>query len=180
MQSPTLVVRASADPSVVTQAVLSEVKAVDRRLPPPVIRTMDHILADTVAQPRFLTWLLSLFGVSALLLAVIGIYGLISYSVTQRTRELGIRMALGAPKRHVLLLVMRHGLWLALSGVCAGVLAALALTRVLRSLLYETDPTDPATFAGLAVLLTVTALLACWFPARRAANVDPMVALRSE
>ncbi len=142
--------------------------------------TMDEVLAETVAQPRFYTVLSVLFGVIALLLATIGIYGVISYSVAQRTHEIGIRMALGARTQNVVSLVIGEGMRLALIGIGIGVLAALALTRVIASLLYEITPTDPITIGGMAFLLLIIAMFAAWIPARRAARVDPMVALRCE
>jgi ABC-type antimicrobial peptide transport system permease subunit len=141
---------------------------------------MDEILSETMAQPRFQAWLLSLFGIVALVLAAVGLYGVLAYAVSQRTHEIGIRMALGAQKRNVLSLVIRHGMRLALIGVCLGAAAAIALTRVLASLLYEVAPTDPLTFASVAFLLLAVAWLACWLPARRAARIDPMEALRCE
>jgi len=123
---------------------------------------------------------LSLFGALALFLAACGIYGVVAYAVAQRRREIGVRMALGAQRRNILVLVLRQGMKLAGIGVAMGAALALALTRVIRSLLYEVDPSDPVTFAGVALLLTLAALLACWLPARRAANADPMEALRTE
>jgi len=134
----------------------------------------------SIAQPRFQTGLLNLFGAVALLLAACGIYGVLAYAVTQRQREIGIRMALGAQKRNVLSLVIGQGMKLALAGVVLGIAAALALTRVLRTLLYGVEPGDPLTFAGVSLLLVGIALFACWLPARRAARVDPMEALRYE
>jgi putative ABC transport system permease protein len=180
MQSPALLVRLTGDPAAFGTTIRSEVKAVNSRLPTPKIRTMDDILADTVAQPRFHTLLSGLFGFTALVLAAIGIYGVMAYSVTQRTHEIGIRMALGARKGNVLSLVIRQGMKLTLIGVAVGVVAALALTRVMRNLLYEVDPTDPLTFVAVPLFLICVALVACWLPARRAAKVDPMVALRHE
>jgi len=180
MQGPTLVARAAGDPAALAVMIREEIKAVVPNLPAPVIRTMDEILSETMAQPRFQAWLLSLFGIVALVLAAVGLYGVLAYAVSQRTHEIGIRMALGAQKRNVLALVIRHGMRLALIGVCAGAAAALALTRVMASLLYEVAPTDPLTFVSVALLLLAIAWLACWLPARRAARVDPMEALRYE
>jgi len=121
---------------------------------------------------------LSLFGALALFLAACGIYGVLAYSVAQRRREIGVRMALGAQKRDILTLVLRRGLKLTLVGVAIGLAAASALTRIIQNLLYGVTPTDPVTFAAVSLLLVMVALLACWLPARRAANVDPMEALR--
>ena len=178
MQSPTLVVRTAAEPAGIAAAIRSEVKA--KNLPAPMIRTMDEILSETVSQPRLQTMLLSLFGMLALALAAVGVYGVIAYSAAQRTHEIGIRMALGAQKRNVLALVIGQGMKLASIGVGIGILAALALTRVMGSLLYEVTPTDPLTFGAVSLLLPGIALFACWLPARRAAKVDPMEALRYE
>jgi putative ABC transport system permease protein len=153
---------------------------VNKNLPSPTIQTMDEILADSLAQPRFQTVLLSVFGILALFLAAVGIYGVVSYSVSQRTHEIGIRMALGAQKGNVLQLVVRQGLRLVFAGVAVGLAAAFVVTRVLRSLLYEVNALDPLTFVSTTLVLLTVALLACWLPARRAAKVDPMVALRYE
>jgi predicted permease len=180
MQSPDIVVRTSADPSLAASAIRGEIKAANKNLPTPAIQTMNEVLATTVAQPRFYTELFGVFGAMALLLAALGIYGLISYSVTQRTQEIGIRIALGARTGNVFSLVVTQGMKLALIGIGIGILSALALTRVMRSLLYEVTPTDPLTFAGAALFLAFVALLASWLPARRAAKVDPMTALRYE
>jgi len=180
MQNPTVLVRTTGDPATLAEAIRRETKAVIPNLPPPLIRTMDALLSETVAQPRLQTGLLSLFAGVALLLAAVGLYGVLAYSVTQRQREIGVRLALGAQKRNVLSLVISQGMKLALSGVAIGIVAALALTRVIRGLLYGVTPTDPVTFALVSLLLVAVALLACWLPARRAARVDPMEALRYE
>src|SRR5262249_30233021 len=159
-------------------AIRRETKAVIPNLPAPKIRLLTERVGESMAQPRFQAGLLSLFGALALLLAACGIYGVLAYAVTQRQREIGVRMALGAQKRNVLSLVLRQGIKLALLGVVIGIGAALALTRVIQSLLYAVKPTDPTTFAAVALLLVGVALLACWLPARRATQVDPMEALR--
>jgi len=153
---------------------------VDKDLPVYTIWTMDQLLGNSLAQRRLTLVLLASFAALALLLAAVGIYGVISYAVRQRTHELGIRMALGAQARDVLALIVAHGLKLALLGVALGLVAALALTRFLESLLFGVRPTDPLTFGLIAAALLCVALLACWIPARRAAKVDPMVALRHE
>src|SRR5262249_6851488 len=143
-------------------------------------RTMDEVVAAAQSRPRFLTLLLTLFSSVALMLAAVGIYGVISYAVAQRTKEFGVRMALGAQRRDVLSLVLGRGLLLAVSGMVIGVVGALLLTRSLSTLLFGVTPTDPLTFAVVSVLLGAVALLASYFPARRATQVDPMQALRYE
>ena len=180
MQSPTLIVRTVANPGSIAALIRSEVKSVNKNVPAPTIQTMDEILADYVAQPRFQTMLLSLFGIVALFLAAVGIYGVISYSVVRRTHEIGIRIALGAQKSEVLRLVLSQGLRLTLIGVTVGLAGAWALTRVLRSVLYEVNALDPLTFVATTLVLLSVALVACWLPARRATKVDPMAALRYE
>jgi predicted permease len=180
MQSPVLLVRAAGDPAALVHAIRSETKQLIPNLPPPLIRTMDDLLSETVAQPRLQTGLLSLFAGVALVLSAVGLYGVLACAVTQRQREIGIRLALGAQQRGVLSLVIGQGMKLALVGVAIGIAAALALTRVIRSLLYGIEPGDPLTLLGVSLLLVATALFACWLPARRASRVDPMVALRYE
>jgi len=180
MQNPTLLLRATGDPAALVAAIRRETKAVVPNLPPPKIQTMDVLISETVAQPRLQTGLLGLFGMLALVLTAVGLYGVIALSVSQRTRELGIRIALGAQQSNVLALVLGQGMRLVLVGIGAGLLASLGLTRVMRNLLYGVTPNDPLTLAAVACLLIGVALLACWLPARRAARVDPMAALRSE
>ncbi len=141
---------------------------------------MEELIADSVAQRRFIATLVVGFGVLALVLAAIGIYGVMAYHVAQRTNEIGIRMALGASPATILRLVTVEGMTNTALGVFAGAMAALALTRLMASQLYDVRATDPATFAGVALLLAAVALLACYIPARRATKVDPMVALRYE
>ncbi len=141
---------------------------------------MEKIVSDSIAQPRLSMMLMGLFGALALILAAVGIYGLLSYAVTQRTQELGIRMALGARTPDVLTLVLKRGMTLALIGEAVGLAGAFALTRLIRTLLFGVTPTDTTTFIAVASVLTAVALLACYFPARRATKVDPLVALRYE
>jgi ABC-type antimicrobial peptide transport system permease subunit len=141
---------------------------------------MDSILAQSLAQPRLASLLLGIFAGLALLLAAVGIYGVIAYNVGQRTREIGIRMALGAQNSNVLGLVLKHGMSLGLIGLGIGLAASLVLTRFLKGLLFSVSPTDPLTLLVVAVLLAFVAFLACYIPARRAMAVDPIVALRCE
>lgn len=152
----------------------------DRDLPVYDVGTMDELLAESVGEPRFRTLLLTLFAAVGLLLAAVGIYGVMAYSVSQRTREIGLRMAMGAGRGSVLRRVLGEGLRLTIAGLAIGLAGALALTRSLSSLLFGISPTDPATFAVVAVVLTGVALAGSYVPARRAALVDPMEALRYE
>jgi putative ABC transport system permease protein len=145
-----------------------------------LVRTLDDVIADHTQGQQFLSFLVGSFAALAALLAAIGIYGVLSYAVTQRTREIGIRMSLGATRGRVLGEVLRDGMGIVLIGFAAGVLGALAAGRVLATLLHDVKPTDPATFVMAGLLLTLTALAACYWPARRAANLDPTVALRYE
>jgi predicted permease len=176
----TLAVRTDADPKALAQDVARGVREVDADEPVYDVKTMDERLAESVSPQRLTAALVGIFAALAMTLAGVGIYGVISYSVAQQTHEFGIRMALGAQKGDVLKLVLRQGLLLALAGVLLGLAGALALTRVMSSLLYGVTVTDPATFAGVAAVLTAVALAACLLPARRATKVDPMVALRYE
>jgi len=175
-----LMIRSSSADTSIAAAVRSEVLALDKNQPVYSIRTLDSVLSESVAGPRFRTLLLGIFAGVALILAGIGIYGVISYAVSQRTQEIGIRMALGARAADVLKLVVKGGMMLALIGVAIGLAGAFAVTRLLTTLLFGVTPTDAATFVTVSAGLIVVALFACYIPARRAARVDPLVALRYE
>ncbi|HWO02379.1 MAG TPA: ABC transporter permease [Blastocatellia bacterium] len=176
----TLVLRTTGSPLNLVAAARSEVLAVEKTQPISNVHTMEELLSNSVAQRRFNMLLLSIFAGVALLLAAVGIYGVMSYSVAQRTHELGVRMALGARTSDVLGLIVKQGMTLALIGVGIGLAAAFALTRIMASLLYGVSATDPMTFSVIALLLASIAFVACYLPARRATRVDPMVALRYE
>jgi predicted permease len=180
MQAPMLFVRTGGDPTLLADALRRETKVAIPSLPPPKIRLMMDRVNESIAQPRFQAGLLNLFGGIGLLLAACGIYGVLAYAVTQRRREIGIRMALGAQGRDVLSLVISQGMRLALGGAVIGVVAAAMVTRVLRAQLYVVSPADPLTFGAAALALLGVALIACWLPARAAARTDPIVALRCE
>jgi putative ABC transport system permease protein len=175
-----LVVRTEGAPLLLASTVEQTIHSIDKDLPVFNARSMDQLLDNAIARQRLTMVLLTGFAVVALLLAAVGIYGVVSYSVSLRTHEIGIRMALGAQARDVLKLIAGQGMMLALIGVVIGLGASLALTRLMESLLFGVSATDPATFAVIALLLSGVALLACYIPARRAAKVDPMVALRYE
>jgi putative ABC transport system permease protein len=178
--SMTLVVRSAGEPTNLTAAIRNAVLQIDKEQAISDIGSLDQHLSASIAQRQFSMLLLGIFAAVALVLAAVGIYGVLSYAVTQRTHEIGIRMALGAGQRDVLRLVIGQGMLLTLLGVAAGLAAAFALTRLMTTLLFEVKPTDPLTFILIALLLLVVALLACWIPARRATKVDPMIALRCE
>jgi putative ABC transport system permease protein len=176
----TLVVRAANDPHGLIGAVQNEVHALDREAPVFNVKTLDEYMGAAVAEPKFDTLLLGVFAGLALLLTSVGLYGVMAYIGAQRTREFGIRMALGAQSRDVLRLVVKQGMGLALLGAAIGIAGAVALTRAMKSWLFGVSPTDPLTFAAVALLLVGVALLACYIPARRATKVDPLVALRHD
>jgi putative ABC transport system permease protein len=175
-----LVVRTNGDAASIAGAVRKAVWAVDKDQPVSDVRTMDQVFAAAIARERFQTLLLALFAALALVLACVGLYGVISYTVAQRTHEIGVRMALGAQSRDVLRLVIRQGMALTLAGLFLGVVGALAATRVMTELLYGVTATDAITFISVGGLLVAVALLACYLPARRATKVDPLIALRYE
>jgi len=175
-----LVVRTKSEPEALIGAVREEIRAVDREVAVGKVRTMTQMMSATLAERRFALLLLGGFAVVALLLAATGVYGVMAYAVTQRTREIGIRIALGARSADVLRLIIKQGLSLALIGVVIGLFGAFALTRLMKDLLFGLSATDPLTFIVIALLLTFSMLLACWIPARRAMKVDPMVVLHCE
>ena len=180
VRSMNLAVRSQTDPASLTSAVIGQIHSLDPDLAVAHIRTMAQVISSSVAGPRFNTLLLGVFAGLALCLAAIGIYGVTAYAITQQTHEIGIRLALGAQPRNVLHLVLQQGVRLAGVGAMFGLAAALVLTRLMASLLYEVSATDPVTFSCVVILLLAIALLACYVPARRAMRVDPMVALRYE
>jgi len=175
-----VVVRSTLPLESLSRVIRESVNAMDRTLPIVRLRTMDDVFSDSIARQRFLAQLLGIFAGLALVLAAVGTYGVLSYLVTERQREIGIRMALGADRLRVLSLVLRQGLSTTVIGLVLGVGGALGLTRLARSLLFEVKPTDPLTFAAVAGVITLVALVACLVPARRATRVDPIVALREE
>jgi len=175
-----LIVRTAGDPHAFVAAVRARVLSIDADQPVTAVQTMEELLETGAAQPRFTAFLLGALSGTALLLAVVGIYSVIAYSVAERTHEMGIRIALGAEPADILRLVLRQGLLLALSGIAIGVAASFALTRLMASLLYHVSVTDPATFVTGSLLFAAVALLASYLPARRATRVDPMVALRND
>jgi putative ABC transport system permease protein len=180
VNSVRVVVRTSIDPKYVESAIRKVVSSIDRNVPVYQLQTLQQALFDSIAPRRFNMFLLETFAGTALLLALVGVYGVIAYSVVQRTREIGIRMALGAESSEIISMVVRQGMRMALAGIAVGILAALALTRLMASLLYDVKSNDPTTFLIVALLLALTALAACFLPALKAARVDPMVALRYE
>lgn len=180
LRQSSFVLRTTGDPLLLSAAIRNEMRQLDPSLPVRNLRSMEQLVSRSIAPQRFNLSLLSLFSALGVLLAAVGIYGVMAYSVSQRTHEIGLRMALGAQARDVLKLVVKQGMGFALVGVAIGLLASFALTRLMKNLLFGVSATDPATLAGVALLLTCVALLACYIPARRAMKVDPLVALRYE
>jgi len=176
----TVIIKGIGDPNQLIGAARQQVTSIDPNQPIYNIRTMDEIRGESVAPQRLNLTLLSIFAGIALVLAIVGIYGVMSYSVTQRTHEIGIRMAIGAQPRDVFRLVIGHGMTLTIIGIAFGLVGAFALTRLMTTMLFGVKPTDPATFASIAVMLTGVALVACYIPGRRATKVDPVVSLRYE
>jgi putative ABC transport system permease protein len=176
----TLVIKSAADPTSVAASVRAVVRRLDPNLPVADVRTMDDVVSAALSTPRFTSMLLSVFAALALILSAIGIYGVLSYLVSRRTREIGIRVAIGAGRGQVLKMVMSGSVSLALVGIGAGLVMAFGITRLLRGLLYGVTPLDPATFAAAAIGLTAIAALASLLPAWRASRVNPVIALKSE
>jgi putative ABC transport system permease protein len=175
-----LIVKSRIDPTSLTSSIRSVLASIDRNQPITSISTMDQLVQDSVGSRRLTLILLDVFSALALVLAGIGIYGVISYSVAQRTQEIGIRMALGAARPDIMKMILLQGARIAAAGLIIGTIAAFALTRYMQKLLFSVSPEDPATFALVAVVLTFVALLACYIPARRTLRVDPITALRYE
>jgi putative ABC transport system permease protein len=176
----TVVIRTAVEPLGLTEPVRQAIWKVDADQPMWKIRTVEFLVNRSTADRRFLLALMGIFSSLALVLTIIGLYGVINYLVNQRTQEIGIRMALGAQMRDILRMVLKQGMTLVLTGVALGLAAAWLLTRLMSRLLYQVSATDPLTFAAIALLLTTVALLACYLPARRATKVDPLIALRYE
>ena len=174
------VIRGAQDPTALVSAVRSEVRTLDPSLPVSNVKTLVQMIDERISTKRLMAYIFAIFALVALLLASVGIYGVMSYAVTQRTQEIGIRMALGARAGDVLRLVIKNGMALTFIGVAIGLAGAFALTRLLANLLFQVKPTDQATFVVVAITLVAVALLACYISARRATKVDPLVALRDE
>jgi putative ABC transport system permease protein len=178
--STAVVVRTTGDAHALIPAFRSAVRAIDPDLPIGHLRTMEDWTGLSLAQPRFQSYLFVIFGAIALLLTAVGLYGVIAYSVAQRTQEIGTRMALGAQQANILKLVVGEGMLLAILGAVIGIAGALGISGLLQKLVYEVSPTDPATIAAITVTILCVSLLAAYVPARRAARIDPMTALRNE
>jgi putative ABC transport system permease protein len=176
----TMVIKPSAESAALPAGIRAQIRGLEPNIPIPAIRTMSEIVSSTVAERRFQMLLTSLFAIVALLLATVGIYGVVSYSVACRTRDIGLRIALGAERRDIMTWVLSHGMRPVVIGLAAGLAGALTVATVLRSLLYGISPGDPVMLIGVTTLLLATAFLACYFPARRASRLNPVVALRHE
>jgi putative ABC transport system permease protein len=176
----TLVIRTDGDPAALAPAVQREIRALDPNQPVSDVRTMNQVMSETVSRARFNTLLLGLFAALATVLSAVGIFGVMNYSVALRTKEIGLRLAIGAQPRQVLLLVLKQGLSLTVIGVILGLAAAFALTRLLSGLLFGVAAVDVGTFAMMSLLLVLVSIAACYLPARRAMKIDPLRALRYE
>jgi ABC-type antimicrobial peptide transport system permease subunit len=179
IRSVFVVARTAGDPMSAADSIRAEIRQMDASLPVANVRTMNEVVATALATPRLTGFLLGVFAAIALALAGVGIYGVLAYLVSQRTQEIGIRLALGADRSQVLAMVLRQGLSLAAVGTVVGLIGAFALTRLIRSLLYEVRPDDPLTFAAVATALLLVALTASFLPARRASRLPPTIALRA-
>jgi putative ABC transport system permease protein len=175
-----VVARGNGDPAQLASAARQTVSAIDGTLPAYSMTPLSTVLSDSVAQRRFSMLLLAFFAVVALFLASVGLYGVVAYNVSQRTQEIGLRMAIGAQRGDVLKMIVGGGMKLALAGVVIGTLGALGLSRLVEAMLYDVTPFDPASYAATAALLLAVAAAACYVPARRATRVDPLVALRQD
>jgi ABC-type antimicrobial peptide transport system permease subunit len=175
-----VVVRTSGDPQLAAPVLRSVVKALDPGIALQTVQPVDRMLVEMAAERRLSTMLLSIFGVVAAVLAAVGIYGVIAYSVEQRTRELGVRLALGATSGRILRLVVAEGMWLAGAGLVLGLVGAIVLSRTMKTMLYEVSPSDPGTLVAIAAVAVLTAVVASFLPAIRAVRVDPVTALRAE
>jgi len=175
-----IVVRSESDPMLLLPAIREQVRALDAELPIYHAQRMEEYVAASVAQRRFTSLLCSIFAGVGLLLAVVGLFGVISYSVAQRTHEIGVRVAVGAEKRDILRLILTEGMGITVAGIGIGLVGAVAVSSIVKSQLFGVSATDPLTFLGVVAVLGLVALLACYIPARRATRVDPMVALRYE
>ena len=175
-----LVLRTATEPLTATSALRTAIQGIDPNQPVVNVRSMEQNIQTSVAQPRFRTWLIGIFAALALVLAAVGVYGVMSYSVTQRTSEIGIRVTMGAQPIDILRAIVGEGLRLAIIGVACGLVGALLLSRLLQSFVFGVSTSDPVTFAGVALILTFVGAAASYFPARRATRVDPLVALRYE
>ena len=173
-------VRTAADPGGLIKSIRTQILEVDKDVPVFEVQTMEQVRSQASSSIRYVTLIMDVFALIALLLAAVGIYAVVAYSVTQRRHEIGVRLALGAEQRDVGRLVVRQGMLLISIGVAGGATAALAITRLMGSLLYGIHPGDPLTFVAVSLLLSAIAIVACYIPARRATKVDPMVALRYE
>ena len=175
-----LLIRTASDPENSIKAIESTLRSIDPDVPIPAARTAESVLNESVGSPRFRWLLLGAFAAIALTLALIGVYGVVAYTASQRTREIGVRMALGAEAAHVIWLVLRQSMMVVLFGMTGGILASLWLTRFLSGMLFEITAFDALTYAVVCLLLLLASLLACYFPARRASRIDPMLVLRHE
>jgi len=175
-----MIVKTSVDPAALIRAIKREIRVIDKDQPIAQVQTLDDKLSESIGPQRFTLFLLGIFALIALMLASAGIYGVMAYAVSQRTHEIGVRMALGARRLDVLKLVLGQGMSLVVIGVVLGLAGALATTRLMTTLLFEVTATDPVTFMLVTAVLMIVALVACYIPARRATKVDPLVALRYE